>query len=133
MTVILPFTRFGVCFPAVNRFVRKLASRLLAEDREGGDSPLSRNRHYEVFADEHGKGALRLYRRLRSLIRDIMRLETPGARAGAPVIVRGDKDDPLPIRLEIPLGGRGVRTAYLNEDELRLLLENPGVRARLSQ
>jgi hypothetical protein len=117
----------------VNRFVRKLASRLLAEDRDGTESPLSRNRHYEVFADEQGKGALRLYRRLRSLVKDILRSETHGARAKAPVLRRGGKDDPRPIRLEIPLAGRGVRTAYLDEDELHLLLENPGVRARLIQ
>jgi hypothetical protein len=118
----------------VNRFVRKLASRLLAEDRDGAEPPLSRNRHYEVFADEQGKGALRLYRRLRSLVKDILRSEAHHSRARAGVVVRrGDKNDPLPIRLEIPLAGRGVRTAYLNEDELHLLLENPGVRARLTQ
>jgi hypothetical protein len=117
----------------VNRFVRKLASRLLAEDRDGTESPLSRNRHYEVFADEQGKGALRLYRRLRSLVRDILHSESHGARTPAVVLHRGGEDDPLPIRLEIPLVGRGVRTAYLNEDELHLLLENPSVRARLNK
>jgi hypothetical protein len=117
----------------VNRFVRKLASRLLAEDRDGTESPLSRNRHYDVFADEQGQGALRLYRRLRSLIRDILHSDAHGSRAARVVLRRGSVDDPLPIRLEIPLVGKGVRTAYLNEDELHLLLENPGVRARLDK
>jgi hypothetical protein len=118
----------------VNRFVRKLASRLLAEDRIGTDTPLSRNRNFEVFADSQGRRALRLYRRLRSLARDILRNQAVQAREGGEVAVhRGAADDPLPIRLEIPLAGRAVRTAYLNEEELRLLLENPGVRARLSK
>jgi len=118
----------------VNRFVRKLASRLLAEDRDGGGGQLSRNRHFEVFADAQGQGALRLYRRLRSLVRDILRSEAHESRSnGSVALRRGDADDPLPIRLEIPLAGRGVRTAYLNEDELHLLLENPGVRARLTK
>jgi hypothetical protein len=118
----------------VNRFVRKFASRLLAEDRVEVGPPLSRNRHFEVFADSQGQRALRLYRRLRSLARDILGSQGLAPRQGRDVAIhRGHPDDPLPIRLEIPLAGSGVRTAYLDEDELSLLLENPGVRARLGK
>lgn len=106
-------------------FVRQLAARLLSEEFEGHPT-LSRNRHFEVFSDAQGRRALRLFRHLRSLRRDLLdptakpaRLEPTAAEA------------PLRLRLRIPLAGRrGTRTAYLSKDEFELLLETPALRAK---
>lgn len=114
-------------------FVRRLAARLLEQERSGAPEPLTRNRHFEVFGDRQGRLALRVFRHLRSLQRDIL------ASAGAPVRVekavgpQGDAEDEAGrVRLTIPLPGRrGVRTAFLTADELELLLEAPGIRDRL--
>ncbi len=106
-------------------FVRKLAARLLEQDQEGATARLTRNRHFELFADDRGRLALRLYRHLRSLREDI--LET----APTPVAVeRGLGGDGERVRLRIAIAG-GTRTAYLSADELNLLLRAPGVRRRL--
>ncbi len=112
----------------MNGFVRKLAARLLEQERNGAPEPLTRNRHFEVFGDSQGRLALRVFRHVRSLQRDIL------AAAGAPVPVeRGFDGKPERVRLRIPLPGRGgVRTAYLTSDELELLLEAPGIRGRLA-
>jgi hypothetical protein len=112
----------------MNGFVRKLAARLLEQERTGAPEPLTRNRHFEVFGDSQGKLALRVFRHLRSLQRDIL------AAVGTPVPVeRGCDGKAERIRLQIPLPGRrGVRTAYLTTDELELLLETPGIRSRLA-
>jgi hypothetical protein len=112
----------------MNGFVRKLAARLLEQERTGAQEPLTRNRHFEVFGDSQGKLALRVYRHLRSLQRDIL------AAVGAPVAVERDCDGQAErVRLRIALPGRrGVRMAYLSVDELELLLETPGIRSRLA-
>jgi hypothetical protein len=96
-------------------FVRQLVKRLLADDCLGVQNGLSRNRHFEVFEDSQGRSAQRIYRRLRQLIRDIQ------AAHPKPVALDRHGGD-RPMRLRIPLPG-GVRTAYLTEEELELLLE----------
>jgi hypothetical protein len=103
-------------------FVRALVSRLLAEDHEGIRDGLSRNRHFEVFADEQGRAAHRAYRRLRGLVHDI--------RASPAPIAVDRRAGERPVRLRIPLPG-GTRTAYLSEEELALLLDAADVSARL--
>jgi hypothetical protein len=108
-------------------FVRRLAARLLEQERTGAPEPLTRNRHFEVFGDRQGRLALRVYRHLRSLQRDIL------ASVEAPVVVEpGPEGEAGRVRLTIALPGRrGVRTAFLTADELELLLETPGIRDRL--
>ena len=103
-------------------FVRLLVRRLLAQEREGVTGGLSRNRHFEVFADDQGRRAHRIYRRLLGLIRDL-RASDPQKVALQRAGVGGK------VELKIPLP-RGVRTAYLSEDELKLLLENTGLDGR---
>jgi hypothetical protein len=112
----------------MNGFVRKLAARLLEQERTGAPEPLTRNRHFEVFGDSHGRLALRVYRHLRSLQRDIL------SAAEGPVAVERDcdgKSENVRLRIALP-GRRGIRTAYLTTDELELLLEAPGIRSRLA-
>jgi hypothetical protein len=115
----------------MNGFVRKLAARLLEQERNGAPEPLTRNRHFEVFGDSQGRLALRIFRHLRSVQKDILAAE---ATEAAPVPVeRGCDGKAERVRLKIPLPGRrGVRTAYLTTDELELLLETPGIRGRLA-
>lgn len=107
-------------------FVRLLVRRLLAEERLEKPAPaLSRNRHFEVFADAQGRRAHRTYRRLRVLLRDIL--------AAGPTAISLDRsaDRERPIRLRIPVRG-GTRTAYLSEEELDLLRETPDLEGRLA-
>jgi hypothetical protein len=117
-----------VCSALMNGFVRRLAARLLEEDRAGAPDPMTRNRHFEVFGDAQGRLALRIFRHLRSLRRDIL------SAALEPVAVeRGFDGDAKRVRLRISLAGaRGTRTAFLSSDELDLLLETPGIRGRLA-
>ena len=110
--------------PQMTGFVRQLVSRLLADERAGVHDGLSRNRHFEVFADPQGRAAHRTYRRLRALIKDI--------RSSHPAPVGLDRmEGDRPVRLQIPLPG-GQRTVYLSEDELQLLLEAEDFGARLA-
>ncbi|MHB1844694.1 MAG: hypothetical protein ACYCWW_07660 [Deltaproteobacteria bacterium] len=123
----------------MNGFVKRLAARLLAQ--EGGSPPpgepaptagragpnLTRNRHFELFADGHGQSALRIYRRLRALSQDILK------PAAGPVVVASDAGRTGRVRLEIRFRDpAGSRTAYLSEDELELLLQNAAVRRRVA-
>jgi hypothetical protein len=105
-------------------FVRLLVRRLLAEERAGAGPRLSRNRHFEVFADDQGRRAHRLYRRLLGLVRDLRAVDPTHVAVERPP--GSDR-----VRLRIPLP-RGVRTAYLSEDELQLLLESAGLNGRLA-
>ncbi|MHB8418992.1 MAG: hypothetical protein ACYDCL_13020 [Myxococcales bacterium] len=112
----------------MNRFVRRLAARLLDQDRADAPEPMTRNRHFELFGDAQGRLALRIYRHLRSLRRDILDASTE------PVWVeRGFGGNAERVRLSIALPGDGsTRTAFLTADELDLLLETPGIRDRLA-
>jgi hypothetical protein len=108
----------------MNGFVRLLVRRLLAEERAGATERLSRNRHFEVFADDQGRRAHRVYRRLLGLVRDLRAVDPARIALERP----GDSSQ---VRLRIPLP-RGMRTAYLSEDELQLLLESAGIDGRLA-
>jgi hypothetical protein len=117
-----------LCWQAMNGFVRRLAARLLEEDHAGARDRMTRNRHFDAFGDAEGRLALRIYRHLRSLRRDIL------STAPGPVSVeRGFGGDVGRVRLSIALAGkRGTRTAFLSPEELDLLLEIPGIRSRLA-
>ena len=110
----------------IDGFARKLAARLLAQDHGATADRLTRNRHFELFADDPGRLALRLYRYLRSIRRDIL-----GASQAPVQVERGCDGDGDRVRLRIAVRGGAVRTAYLSADELDLLLQTPGVRGRL--
>ena len=101
-------------------FVRRLIERL-----HDASAPLSRNRHFHTFQTPEGKRALKTSRRLRSLQRDILacRREGRAARVTPALDARGER------RVELALDRiKGRRTAILEQEELELLSELPGVR-----
>lgn len=98
-------------------------------------SAMSRNRNFHTFAEPKARRALRIVRHLRDLEADV--------KAGSPddvCALRADHqaDDPgdglsestVAVRVEYPKL-RATRTAYLSPQEFALLLEDPGVSARL--
>ncbi|MEW6430426.1 MAG: hypothetical protein AB1730_02860 [Myxococcota bacterium] len=100
-------------------FVRRLVERLFAPGH-----PLSRNRHFHTFENPEGRKALRIRRRLEGLAKDLSALREDG---GVPSLTRTtDRDGVVTIALVLS-GPGGTRTAYLDEDELELLLRVPGV------
>lgn len=101
----------------MHSFVYRLVERLTAEG-----PPLSRNRHFHTFVTPEGREALRIARHLRSVARDI------AAAPEQPVV---EKEEGR-IRVEIPVRA-GVRTAWLERDEYRLLLKMPSVRGTLGE
>lgn len=96
----------------MHSFVYRLVERLTGEG-----PPLSRNRHFHTFVTPEGREALRIARHLRSVARDI------AAAAERPVI----QTEEGRVRVEIPVPA-GVRTAWLERDEYRLLCRMPSVR-----
>ncbi len=125
MSVIRRAGAPGETRPGFHGFARKLAARLLAQDCAQPGERLSRNRHFELFSDGAGRLALRIFRHLRSIRKDIL-----GSAASPVLVERGVGGDENRVRLRIAIGG-GVRTAYLSADELDLLLSTPGIRGRL--
>lgn len=106
-------------------FVRRLVERLFAPGQ-----PLSRNRHFHTFENAEGRKALRIRRRLEGLAKELASLRQEG---GAPSVTRtADADGVVTIALKLA-GPNGTRTAYLEEDELELLLRLPGVRDALPE
>lgn len=100
---------------SMHSFVYRLVERLTAEG-----PPLSRNRHYHTFVTPEGREALRIARHLRSVARDI-------AAAGDQPLVEKDEGR---VRVRIPVQA-GVRTAWLEWDEYRILQRMPAVRGAL--
>ena len=101
--------------------------RLLVERLRDAGQPLSRNRHYDTFANPHGRRALRISRHLQSLAKDIVETK----QAGGPVRVeRQEADGQVLVRLEI-IALKARRTAFLSAEEFELLLESHGVREAL--
>lgn len=106
-------------------FVRRLILRLNDPSR-----PLSRNRHFHTLATPEGKLALRASRKLRSLQRDILACHQEGR---TPQLLRrveaGGRH-----RIELVLERiRGRRVSVLEDAELELLREMPGVREALRE
>lgn len=111
-------------------FVRRLVQRLLDPSE-----PLSRNRHFHTFNTPEGRAALRIFRRLRSLQKDILIAAEEGLRARATSVV-----EPVPApnegaaarKMEVVLQKmQGKRTTLLPEVEFELLQALPGVREAL--
>ncbi len=92
-----------------------------------GGARLSRNRHFDLFADPRARRAIRLHRYLQGLARALAEADADDLavhRAGGEVA--GD----YALRIEFPVV-HGRRTAYLSETELRLLAEHAPEVARL--
>lgn len=103
-------------------FVRRLIQRLSEPSQ-----PLTRNRHFHTFDNPEGRYALQLLRRLKALQKRI--LEGVETGRGSSVAFRED-DSPRRVELKVPcLNGHHI--ARLDDDELALLMELPGVRAAL--
>lgn len=102
----------------------KIVRRLLRDD----DVAFSRNRNFEAYQDPRVKRALRLYRHLRSLERDLLRLGQPDQVRLEAVEREGEQ---VVVRLEF-MEQRGKRVSYLSAQEWGLLLESERVCAILS-
>ncbi len=94
-------------------FVERVVQRLRAEPG------FSRNRHFLAFSSPEGRRALRIHRHLRSIEHDLSR----GSRA---TVERQSARVRLTLR-----SPRGLRTAWLSDDEFRILCTSPLVRAAL--
>jgi hypothetical protein len=95
----------------VEDFVARVISRLRQEPG------FSRNRHFMAFSSPEGKRALRIHRHLRSIETDLSR--------GWVATLERTAD-----RVAVTLRSRSsVRTAWLTEDEFRILCTSPLARA----
>ena len=94
-------------------FVERVVQRLREEPG------FSRNRHFLAFSSPEGRRALRIHRHLRSIEHDLSR----GSRATV-------ERQAARVRL-ILRSPRGLRTAWLSDDEFRILCTSPLVRAAL--
>ncbi|MBL9037952.1 MAG: hypothetical protein JNG84_05485 [Archangium sp.] len=97
-------------------FVRRLVERLFDPKQ-----PLSRNRHPATFETPEGVEALRVYRRLRSVRRDVLSAAKVQIDEGADEVI---------ISLEWP-AVRGRRSVRLSKGELAVLRALPDVREML--
>ena len=85
-----------------------------------GGAKLSRNRHFSLFQDPRARQALRLHRYLQSVIADVR------AHGEALAVTRASEPGhagEYALRIDFPLLN-GRRTAYLREQEIRLLAED---------
>ena len=102
------------CYPqGVDEFVARVVHRLRQEPG------FSRNRHYLAFSSPEGKRALRIHRHLRSI-------ETDLSRGWSASLERVDDRVAVTLRSK-----SSVRTAWLTDDELRILATSPLARAAL--
>ena len=93
-------------------FVRRLVQRMSDPKR-----PLSRNKHFHTFESPEGKAAMKIFRRLSALKRDMRECEKAG---GACVVTNHEADGK--VRVEITLERiRSRRTVTLEPVELELL------------
>ena len=94
-------------------FVARVVRRLRQEPG------FSRNRHFMAFSSAEGKRALRIHRHLRSIEHDLSR--------GSSATIEREGD-----RVRLTLRSRStLRTAWLTEDEYRILCTSPIARAAL--
>ena len=95
-------------------FVQRVVRRLREEPG------FSRNRHFLAFSSPEGKRALRIHRHLRSIERDLS--------LGSNATVERSAS-----RVRLTLRSRStLRTAWLTEDEFRILCTSPVARAVLA-
>jgi hypothetical protein len=93
-------------------FVRKLVERLADPQR-----PLSRNRHFHTFESPEGKAAMKIFKRLTALKRDIDDCEKAG---GSYEVQRLEAKDQVQVQVTLERL-RSRRTVILEEAELDLL------------
>jgi hypothetical protein len=98
----------------VDDFVERVVRRL--RDEPG----FSRNRHFLAFSSPEGKRALKIHRHLRSIERDL-------SRGSSATVERAASRIRLTMRWRSSL-----RTAWLTDDEFRILCSSPVVRAALA-
>lgn len=95
-------------------FVRKLVERL-ADPKQ----PLSRNRHFHTFESPEGKTAMKIFKRLSALKRDIDACEKAG---GSYEVQRLETKDQVQVQVQVTLERlKSRRTVILEEAELDLL------------
>lgn len=112
-----------LCSASMDPFVRRLIQRL-TDARQ----TLSRNRHFHTFESSEGRLALKTARRLKALQKDILAC----LAEGRPAKVTRGLDGQGRCRVEIRLDRiRGTRVSMLDEPELELLAELPGMRDAL--
>jgi hypothetical protein len=105
-------------------FVRRLVERLLDASK-----PLSRNRHFHTFETPEGKRALRIWKRLLALQRDISLVRSTG---GASRVMSQRIEETGDIKVELKIGHlKTARTTLLDGAEFELLCQLPGVREAL--
>lgn len=97
----------------------RIVRRLLRDD----DVQFSRNRNFEAYEDERVKRAFRLFRHLRSLEEDLLKL---GEEQGIYLEAVERDGEAVTVRLVFKEGS-GRRVSYLNAPEWQLLLENERV------
>jgi len=101
-------------------YVQRLVARLCEADR-----PLSRNKHFHTFANADGREALRISRRLRSLIHDIL----AQAQAGESIRVEPIRDQGRLVKVLVEFVRlKAHRTAYLTPEEYGVLMAREDVR-----
>lgn len=104
-------------------FVKRLVERLHDPAR-----PLSRNRHFHTFDTPEGRMALKVYRRLNSIHKDILACVKEGRRARLFRHVNEEGEHRIELHFE-RISGR--RVSHLKAAELELLAQLPGVRDAL--
>ncbi|WNG15053.1 hypothetical protein [Cystobacter fuscus] len=104
-------------------FVRRLVERL-----HDPAKPLSRNRHFHTFDTPEGRMALKVFRRLNSIHRDILACVKEGRRARLFRHVNDEGEHRIELHFE-RIAGR--RVSHLKAAELELLARLPGVRDAL--
>lgn len=103
----------------------RIVRRLLRDD----EVQFSRNRNFEAYEDRRVKRAMRLFRHLRSLEEDLLRLE---GEKGVHLEAVEREGEAVTVRLVFD-EREGRRISYLKEPEWRLLLENQRVSAILRE
>ncbi|MBL8952887.1 MAG: hypothetical protein JNK82_19065 [Myxococcaceae bacterium] len=93
-------------------FVRRLVLRMADPTR-----PLSRNKHFHTFESPEGKAAMKVFRRLTALRKDINACEKAG---GTWKVEQHEADGKLKVELTL-MSIRARRTVVLEPAELELL------------
>ena len=106
----------------------KLTYQIVRRLLRDKDAKLSRNRNFAAYEDPTVQHAARIFRHLRSVEQDLLRLE-PGQ-----VRLSGARREGEMLELELELDdGKVRRTSVLSAVEWGLLLENSAVSERLEQ
>lgn len=102
--------------------VYRIVRRLFRDD----DVAFSRNRNFDAYEDPKVKRALRIYRHLQSVERELLQAEDSGVALECLQQQEGDEER-IMLQLRWQGQGGGQRTSYLTPTEWMLLLENERV------